>query len=67
VHTRLHNDATDAALERWGDETVVRLASTSKIKSAKVAKRGVTAEVHQAGSPKTADKKKKTAGSSHQP
>jgi hypothetical protein len=67
VRTRLHNDAPDAALERWADETVARLASAAKTKNAKVAKRGGSTDIHQAGSPKAADKKKKAAAPTHKP
>jgi hypothetical protein len=67
VRTRLHNDAPDAALERWADETVARLASAAKTKNAKVAKRGGSTDIHQAGSPKSADKKKKAAAPTHKP
>lgn len=71
VRTRVHNDASDAALERWGDETAVRLASRppEKGKATRVvAKRGGTTEIRQAGSPKPSEgKKKKTSGTPHKP
>lgn len=70
IRTRLHNDATDAALERWADETVVRLASVEKARSGKTAKHGPS--VVQAGSPKngatkSTEKAKKAAGTTHKP
>jgi hypothetical protein len=70
VRTRVHNDASDAALERWADETVVKFASRApekgKGKTAKVAKQGATSDVHQAGSPKSPATRKKAASAAHQ-
>lgn len=76
IRTRVHNDAPDAALERWADETASRLASEEKGKGAKLAKRGGAAEIHQAGSPKataktsatkSSGKTKKPSGTTHKP
>lgn len=69
IRTRVHNEATDAALQRWADETVMRLASTAKPKAAKLATRAHNTDVRQAGSPKGTAKKasapKKTAAPPH--
>jgi RNA polymerase sigma factor (sigma-70 family) len=70
VHTRLHNDASDAALERWADETVARLANRApeQGKSTRVAKHaGGTTEVRQAGAPQGSGKRKKGSDTPHRP
>src|SRR5690348_3068446 len=71
IRTRVHNDASDAALERWADETVVKLASrpAEKGKATKVAKGArKTTEIRQAGSPSTSQtRRKKAPGQTHRP
>jgi hypothetical protein len=70
VHTRLHNDASDAALERWADETVPKLASRppEKAKPSKLAKHATpTTDVRQAGTPKSTAKRKKASETSRRP
>jgi RNA polymerase sigma factor (sigma-70 family) len=71
IRTRVQNDAPDAALERWADETAVKLASRAaeKGKTTKVAKGArKTTEIRQAGSPSTSEAhRKKSAAPSHHP
>ena len=70
VRSRLHNDASDTALERWADETALKLASRplEKTKAAKLAKRSAsTADVRQAGAPKSTPKKKKAPSTTKRP